>query len=731
MDTSEEKKSESNLSDKRESLEDPAVNNALIDSAEPKIKNTEQKLKKSDAETLFYNRQAFLRFNRFKIDRTLSTLSEVDRTIFSLIPRLLHVHQEGLPGYFEGNPPCGIHNFKLDHEAQFAIEKMFPDVIVRRNPDLNPVIHTALLMGSVGSIAQTKKSDLDYTLLVNKNDFSEESMKLFQKKLNLIENWTWDNYNLETHFFINDYEEVKNNIFGESDSESTGSALAKLLKEEMYRTMIIVTGKIPFWLISPVDADDDKYDKLYRKISNGETLLKNEEFIDMGNVDDISQGEFFGGSIWALIKSFKSPFKTLMKMGILEEYMFGDTKSNLLCHQVKGKYFGDTPYLDIDPYLGMFERVQQFFKETKDGEALDALRCAFYLKVGTKVEPDELENGSKNWKKNTLVKMLNDWGWDSEKVERLNDYSNWQMMHKVDLGNSINKILMASYKNISEENKNLDPSESLITEKDTHLLGRKLFSFYRTAPNKVDNLGALVDGKTAEKELTFLLDQKSDRDKATWYLIRGKTGALLEQVNPDDIIKKSSTLPFLSVFAVFNSLYNTKTQMKLNSDRGMKESDLHVLLDQFNEFIASVNIAALSNDDLLAEAKVNQLFMVIDFGTPPPPEITIGNIGDCKNNDELNKFINKRIERIKSITTTYLTTWGELFCKTYAGLNCMPRCVTELTPQLKPENVEKSDFLKVYIPSGRKELLKIPWLSDYVIRSLLIKSKEQSDKVAS
>ena len=636
-----------------------------------------------------------------------------------------------MPGYFEGNPPCGIHNFKLDHEAQFAIEKMFPDVIVRRNPDLKPVIHTALLMGSVGSIAQTKKSDLDYTLLVNKNDFTEESMKLFQKKLNLIENWTWDNYNLETHFFINDYEEVKNNIFGESDSESTGSALAKLLKEEMYRTMIIVTGKIPFWLISPVNSDDDRYDELYRKLSNGQTLLKNEEFIDMGNVDDISQGEFFGGSIWALIKSFKSPFKTLMKMGILEEYMFSDTKSNLLCHQVKGKYFGDTPYLDIDPYLGMFERVQQFFKKSKDEEALDALRCAFYLKVGTKVEPDELENGSKNWKKNTLVQMLNDWGWDTEKVERLNDYSNWQMMHKVDLGNSINKILMASYKNISEENKNLDPSESLITEKDTHLLGRKLFSFYRTAPNKVDNLGALVDGKTAEKELTFLLDQKSDRDKATWYLIRGKTGALLEQINPDDIIKKSSTLPFLSVFAVFNSLYNTITQMKLNSDRGMKESDLHVLLDQFNEFIASVNIAALSNDDLLADSKVNQLFMVIDFGTPPPPEITIGNIGDCKNNDELNKFINKRIERIKSITTTYLTSWGELFCKTYAGLNCMPRCVTELTPQLKPENVEKTDFLKVYIPSGRKELLKIPWLSDYVIRSLLIKSKNQSDKVAS
>ena len=125
-----------------------------------------------------------------------------------------------------------------------------------------------------------------------------------------------------------------------------------------------------------------------------DTLLKKEEFIDMGNVDDISLGEFFGGSVWALIKSFKSPFKTLMKMGVLEEYMFSDTKSNLLCHQVKGKYFGDTPYLDIDPYLGMFERVQNYFIDTKDEDATDALRTAFYLKVGTTVTPEELEKGS-------------------------------------------------------------------------------------------------------------------------------------------------------------------------------------------------------------------------------------------------------------------------------------------------------------------------------------------------
>jgi len=696
------------------------------------IKKPQKALIKSDAEMLLSNRQDYLMFNRFKIDRNLITLSEIDRLIYLVVPRLLHVHQEGLPGYFEGDPPCGIHNFSLDKEAQIAAEKLFPAIIIRRNPNLNPVIHTALLMGSVGSIAQTKKSDLDYTLLIDKKDFTEESMKLFQKKLNLIETWTWDNYHLETHFFINDYEEVKNNIFGESDSESTGSALAKLLKEEMYRTMIIVTGKIPFWLVSPVDCDDDRYYELYEKLQSGKTLLKKEEFIDMGNVDDISDGEFFGASVWALIKSFNSPFKTLMKMGVLEEYMFRNTKSNLLCHQIKDKYYNDVPYLDIDPYLRMFERVQKFFTETKSEDEVDALRHCFYLKVGTQVTAEEYEKGSDSWRKSTLIKMLKEWGWSPDKIENLNKYSGWRMMHKVDLGNRINKILMASYKNISEKNKSLDSSETLITKKDTALLGRKLFSFHRPAPNKVNNLGALVDGKTAESELTFLLEQKSKRDKAEWYLIRGKTRAFLDQIDKDDIIRKSATLPYLLAFAIFNNLYSENTEVLLIAEgESIKGHDMLVLLPMLKSFIESVNIAALSNEDLLNDATVNQLFMLVDFGNPPPPEISMGNIKDCKNNDELTKFINKRIERVRGIATIYLTSWGELFCKSYLGLNCMARCIRDLSPQLSPEKLEKPDYLKVYIPSGRKELLQIPWLNNYIVRSLLVRATANLEKAAS
>ena len=72
--------------------------------------------------------------------------------------------------------------------------------------------------------------------------------------------------------------------------------------------------------------------------------------------------------------------------------------------------------------------------------------------------------------------------------------------------------------------------------------------------------------------------------------------------------------------------------------QSIKENDLITLLQILKSFIESVNIAALSNEDLLNEAKITQLFMLVDFGNPPPPEISMGNIRDCKNNDELTKL---------------------------------------------------------------------------------------------
>lgn len=677
------------------------------------------------ASTLFSNRQLFIRYNQYKINRILQTLSSRDGQVFTVIPRLLHVHQKGLPGYIQEDVPCGIHNFTVNAECRFASERLFPNIIIRRNERFTPFIETVLLMGSTGSIAQSQKSDADFTIFINKDNVPDDQLSWFHKKLQMIEEWAWETYKLEIHFFINDIQEVKNNIFGESDTESTGSALAKLLKEEMYRTAVIPAGKIPFWWIFPVDTNDDQYEFMVKQIQNNQTLLNANDFLDIGNVDDISQGEFFGGSIWALIKSFKSPFKTLIKMGLLEEYMFNDTQSNLLCHEIKNKVFTGTPHEKIDTYLNLFERVDNFFRKTKSDVETDALRISFYLKVGTKVDRQDLAEGSSDPYKKVLIKLIRSWDWPEEKVLNLNSYFEWQMMEKVALGENINKILMSCYKNISEANNKLAEGKSLITERDTHLLGRKLFSFYRKTANKVENLFALVDGDTNEKELTFFLQQSSSRGKNEWYLIRGKTLALIEQIPEENIIKKASSLQFLIAFTCFNNLYNKDTALLLRAEHTLvNDVDLKILLGELSSFLSQMNIADIANEKLLAKDHIQQVFIIADFGNPVPREITMGNIQDCKNSSEYSQFINKRLQKIRSIITIYLTSWGELFCKTYSGLNCMSRCLTDMVPQVTGSDFQNQNFLKLFVPGSRKDGDSFQWLESYIIKSLKIRSQD-------
>jgi adenylate cyclase class 1 len=681
---------------------------------------------------LFENRKLFLQFNQCKIDQARKVFSEPARTVFLTIPRLLHVNQEGLPGYVEGGSPCGIFNYTIDRQSQFSAEKLFPYHVIRRTENLNPAIHSLLLVGSMGSIAQNEKSDLDYTLLVDKSSLSKTELDSFQKKLTLIEEWTWKEFQLETHFFINDFEEVKHNNFGESDSESTGSALAKLLKEEIYRTLILVAGKIPFWWIVPVETNDEKYDKLYRLVNEGRTLLDKNDFIDIGNVADIADGEYFGGSIWALIKSFKSPFKTLMKMGLLEEYMFNETAFNLLCHQIKNKVFSGDGSSLIDPYLLLFERVQTFFQNAKSEKEIDALRIAFYMKTGSQVDSEILKTASSDKQQTAYLKLLASWDWSGERFEDLNTYTTWQMKKKMELGTNINHILMGSYKKISEKNKALGDDQGLITKKDTHLLGRKLYSFYGKSANKIENQFALVDGKTAEDALTFFLNPMGVTGKPEWHLIRGITLAKIGDMEPDSIIKSADTLQYLLAFTALNQFFKSSTKLLIRPENlSITNSNVQDVLTQLTGYFGQLNIAAITNEDLLSPAQIFKLFLITDFGPSVPMAVFSGVIGDCKTDIELNRFIDKRMGKIKSATAIYLNSWGELFCRTYSGFNCMKSCLTELSQIITNEQAAKKNFLQVYIPNTTREELRLPWLNRHVVRTLRNKKAALTKRAAS
>ena len=155
------------------------------------------------------------------------------------------------------------------------------------------------------------------------------------------------------------------------------------------------------------------------------------------------------------------------------------------------------------------------------------------------------------------------------------------------------------------------------------------------------------------------------------------------------------------------------------------------MLNQIDIFLGQVSINAIHNDDLLSSVRITKLYMIVDFGIIDPSEIILGDIHQCKSNTDLKRFITPRIDKIKNLTTIYLTSWGELFCKTYSGPNLINRCVEELSSQIVLENNSENNFLKVFIPSKHCEILQVPWLTKYLLRAMKNKKIPLANQKAS
>ena len=57
--------------------------------------------------------------------------------------------------------------------------------------------------------------------------------------------------------------------------------------------------------------------------------------IDFGHLEAIPPEEYFGASLWQIVKAIKSPFKSIMKFALLERYVDESQRGGLLCDRLK------------------------------------------------------------------------------------------------------------------------------------------------------------------------------------------------------------------------------------------------------------------------------------------------------------------------------------------------------------------------------------------------------------
>jgi adenylate cyclase class 1 len=637
-------------------------------------------------ETLVKNKEIFIEYNKHRLKRAFSFMPKRTDLVLRALPFLLHVNHKDFPGYVDHPAtPCGINQFRITPKTTEALSILFPGAksLIDNPSSLMPkrqFIRSLLLMGSIGSIAQTKKSDFDFWVCINEDNFKPSWMERFIEKLKLVEAWADKEYDVETHFFPTDIKKAQENNFGESDKESAGSSQAKLLKEEFYRTMILLVGKIPVWWIIPPGADDEEYNRLKAMIAT-DARLEKDNFIDLGNLHGISYEEFFGAALWQMNKAMDSPFKSVLKMGMLEGYIGGgEKKPALLCTELKKKVFSAEggPY---DPYMMMFNHILNYYKNAGKDDVLDLLCKCFYIKIGIKADLDTLKKEDLNFKEKAVLNYIQKWGWDNGKLWELNNYNDWNFEKVLQLGNDVHNYMVKTYQSLADRLKKESTGEQIITDKDLTILGRKLFTFYSKKPNKVENLRKAFDEGLIQDDLTFHTSFDKSR-RIVWNLYRDQLArATIDKTDVSGkLLKKDHDLIRLITWMVYNKICDLKTHLYLTPNpTEVALGDIQTMVKELFDFFPDFKISTLENEYLLSSDKKKKAYIVLNF------------------------FSERTKLNVESISIIYLTTWGELYYENYTNPTEGLQKVCENIKEHYERDVSKfPKYFRIFIPKGQQ-----------------------------
>ena len=272
---------------------------------------------------LSQNRRVFLSYNSFRKKLFSERAPKDSGSILYLLPWLLSINEPACPGFVKDlKRPFRVYNIEYDKEIKQRepeFKKIFG--ITRGGTLLKPTQQVHLIqgiytIGSAGTVSQNGSSDCDIWVCFDKKEYDKTAWMHLNQKINLIKGWMDNHLQLPVYFFICDINAVKEGRFGSVDEESSGSTQQNVLKEEFYRTFILIGGKIPIWWLVFSKTVQLDYEKAL--MASSLDSFWEYDLIDLGNIENIKSSEYFGAALWQFHKFLTSPLKSIIKMVLLK-----------------------------------------------------------------------------------------------------------------------------------------------------------------------------------------------------------------------------------------------------------------------------------------------------------------------------------------------------------------------------------------------------------------------------
>ncbi|MDX1633198.1 MAG: class I adenylate cyclase [Marinobacter sp.] len=622
-----------------------------------------------DRKVLRRLRDRFWQVNEARWQRAHSALTYRQQVVLEVLPLVFHLNHPALPGYLDHDCPFGIAHYQPSPAAIGAAQRLARSFALRDAGKRQPDVEAMFLMGSPGSLGHSVASDLD-VWLCHRPGLTEAAVERLERKAARVSEWA-AGLGLELHVFVFCAEDWRHRRHrAEVSGENCGSAQHYLLLDEFYRTGIHLAGCFPLWWLVPV-ADEGNYEERARQLIECR-FIKASDYIDFGAVPAIPEEEFLGAGVWQLYKGIDSPWKSLLKLLLIECYA-RDPAGGLLSLAFKAAiYGGETDPDRLDPYALLYQRLERWLVELDADSRLDLVRRALYFKAGLPLSRAEV--AGERWRGQLLQQLVTAWGWGPETLRDLDNRQLWRAEQVITLRRAMVNELSHSYRLLSRLART-HALKAAISQTDMGLLGRKLYAAFQRKAGKIELINPNIAPSLAEENLAFhhQSTQGLEASGEGWLLYR-------DLENPADafwqpVIRRASNLTELLVWSYCNGLLTRATRLNVRAGSSvLSVAELRELLETLSQHLP-VPLAPASRDALLAPARPLTTLLLVNVALDPQARLTERGLHKLSGRHDSLGFSGGRENLVHTIDQVTLSSWHEVSLQHYAAGDTLIQCL--------------------------------------------------------
>ncbi|MEM7252488.1 MAG: class I adenylate cyclase [Pseudomonadota bacterium] len=608
-------------------------------------------------------RKRFEFVNRERLGRVRHALPAKQKSIFDLLPLLIHTNHPLLPGYVGKEAPCGIANYTPDDVALRAANRLARSFEYRRRAALSVDIHAMFLMGSSGTIAYSRQSDFD-VWVCHRPDLSDADIETLAAKTDGISTWA-DSLGLEVNFFVmsaKDFQAGRNKVLS---AESSGSAQHYLLLDEFYRTSLLLAGRFPAWWLVPPEQEENYRAYLASVAKRRE--VSDDEWVDFGPVNQIPAAEFFGATLWQLSKAIASPHKSLLKIILLEAYALEYPNIDLLSVRYKRAIWGSERSLtNLDPYVIFMRKVEDHLDAVGDQRRRQLARRSFYLKVNLPMSVRK--SAADDWRRDVMDEYIEQWKWPTDLVQQLDQRSQWRIDQILEERNAIVNALVHSYKALTRFGRR-HAEEANVSDHDLTILGRKLYAAFERKGGKIELVTQGIEHRLEEEELTLTYDAKLD----SWHLQRGLVNTLT-----NNIIRSGTTAFELVAWCYFNGVADRTSRFHvLGEGRRQLEQDAYRVRGVLEQRYPGAVPRIVDVEIYARPPTTESALLFVNVGVDPQESFTKKGMHLTSNQGDALNYGGLQDNLVKAVDYLLMNSWGEVLTFHYQDVAGLLECLCE------------------------------------------------------